>query len=61
MYCEIIWCRMHGKLSPTRHRPSRDLMDAGDKVCDLSPLPNKSALSESPSPVRNRSASEDRR
>ncbi|XVF46572.1 hypothetical protein PTKIN_Ptkin03bG0037900 [Pterospermum kingtungense] len=56
--------RMHGKLSPVGDKSPRDLMDhrdAGDKVRDLSPLPNKSSLSEAPSPVRNRSASEDRR
>ncbi|XP_022729256.1 serine/arginine repetitive matrix protein 1-like isoform X2 [Durio zibethinus] len=62
--------RMRGKLSPVGRRrsslrvPHKDLMDprdAGVKVPALSPSPNKSPVSESPSHVRNRSASEDRR
>ncbi|GMJ00796.1 hypothetical protein HRI_003748800 [Hibiscus trionum] len=51
--------QMHGKLSPVGRRPSKRY--AGDKVPATSPSPNKSPVSNSPSRVRNRSASEDRR
>ncbi|XP_021277778.1 serine/arginine repetitive matrix protein 1 [Herrania umbratica] len=60
--------RVRGKLSPVGHRlsssPDRDRIherDAGYKVPALSLSPNKSPVSKSPSHVRNRSASEDRR
>ncbi|EOY33952.1 Splicing factor PWI domain-containing protein, putative isoform 2 [Theobroma cacao] len=59
---------VRGKLSPVGRRlsssPDRDRMDqrdAGYKVPALSLSPNKSSVSKSPSHVRNRSASEDRR
>ncbi|TYJ02886.1 hypothetical protein E1A91_A13G260700v1 [Gossypium mustelinum] len=62
--------RMRLKLSPVGHNHSSmrstrsdrmDQSDTDDKVPGLSPPPNKSPLSKSPSHVRNRSGSEDRR
>ncbi|KAB2050462.1 hypothetical protein ES319_A13G248100v1 [Gossypium barbadense] len=62
--------RMRRKLSPVGHNHSSmrstrsdrmDQSDTDDKVPGLSPPPNKSPLSKSPSHVRNRSGSEDRR
>ncbi|KAA3485783.1 Serine/arginine repetitive matrix 1 [Gossypium australe] len=70
MYCQILWCRMRWKLSPVGHNHSSmrstrtdrmDQSDTDDKVPGLSPPPNKSPLFKSPSHVRNRSGSEDRR
>ncbi|KAG4113573.1 hypothetical protein ERO13_D13G232000v2 [Gossypium hirsutum] len=62
--------RMRRNLSPVGHNHSSmrstridrmDQSDTDDKVPGLSPPPNKSPLSKSPSHVRHRSGSEDRR